>query len=201
MSTNQHRSAENAALTRVRSVGCLVGWLVGWLGMAQGMAMFEQDFICQTQLATSANLTLGRDWFRALDAAVLAAGGVDLQLCMMQPAHALASTTMRSVTNARATQDHVSPFSLSVSRARSFSFSFSFSLSVCARVYGLTYTWMYCAVPCCCALFLCRRTGLLSTACPSAGHRSSCTRLGSGHHATTSGLTPALMRAGRWTSF
>ena len=114
--------------------------------------MFEQDFICQTQLATSANLTLGRDWFRALDAAVLAAGGVDLQLCMMQPAHALASTTMRSVTNARATQDHVSPFSLSVTRARSF--SFSFSLSVCARAYGLTYTWMYCAVPCCC-VFLC----------------------------------------------
>jgi hypothetical protein len=76
-------------------------------GKQAGMVMFEQDFICQTQLATSTNLTLGRDWFRALDGAVLAAGGVDLQLCMMQPAHALASTTMRSVTNARATQDHV----------------------------------------------------------------------------------------------
>ena len=66
----------------------------------------EQDFICQTQPATSTNLTLGRDWFRALDAAVLGAAGVDLQLCMMVPAHALASTTMRSVTNGRATQDH-----------------------------------------------------------------------------------------------
>lgn len=32
--------------------------------------------------------------------------GVDLQLCMMQPSQALATTTMRSVTNARATQDH-----------------------------------------------------------------------------------------------
>ena len=40
----------------------------------------EQDFICQTQPATSTNLTLGRDWFRALDAAVLGAAGVDLQL-------------------------------------------------------------------------------------------------------------------------
>ena len=75
-------------------------------GKPAGMVMFEQDFICQTQGSTSLNLTLGRDWFRALDAAVLATDGVDLQLCMMQPAQALATTTMRSVTNARATQDH-----------------------------------------------------------------------------------------------
>ena len=49
---------------------------------------------------------MGRDWFAALDEAVLAAPGVDLQLCMMQPAQALQATTMRSVTNGRATQDH-----------------------------------------------------------------------------------------------
>ena len=46
---------------------------------------------------------MGRDWFAALDEAVLAAQGVDLQLCMMQPAQALAATRYIE----RAVQDRI----------------------------------------------------------------------------------------------
>lgn len=51
-------------------------------------------------------MTTGPRWFKALDAALPLGSGADLQLCMMNPAHALASTTMCSATNGRGTQDH-----------------------------------------------------------------------------------------------
>ena len=76
-------------------------------GSGAGMIMFEQDYLCATQRATASDLTTGDRWFAALDAAVLSHGsGADLQLCMMSPAHTLASTTMLSATNGRGTQDH-----------------------------------------------------------------------------------------------
>ena len=74
-------------------------------GSQAGMLMFEQDFLCATQHATAKDLTTGARWFKAMEDAVSEAG-MDLQLCMMNPAHALASTAMPSVSNGRATQDH-----------------------------------------------------------------------------------------------
>lgn len=74
-------------------------------GTEAGMKMFEQDYLCATQATTASDLTTGERWFAGMDAAVRKAG-IDLQLCMMYPAHALASTTMLSATNGRGTEDH-----------------------------------------------------------------------------------------------
>jgi hypothetical protein len=74
--------------------------------------MMEQDYICSSEAQTAADLSAGPGWFAALDEALGRASeagrsGVDLQLCMMNPAHALASTTMRHASNGRGTGDHV----------------------------------------------------------------------------------------------
>lgn len=104
-------------------------------GSAAGMLMFEQDYICSTSATTASHLGMGVRWFRSLDAAARAASPpVDVQLCstcagaagdgagaadsaavtaadlssaVMNPAHALASTLMRSASNGRGTGDHV----------------------------------------------------------------------------------------------
>jgi hypothetical protein len=72
------------------------------------MAQFEQDFLCsyswETDL-TVRDVTTGAAWLRAMDDAAVAAG-VSLQLCMMTPLHALASTQMRAATNGRGTSDN-----------------------------------------------------------------------------------------------
>ena len=75
-------------------------------GTRAGMAMMEQDYICSTTSATSRVLGAGEAWFRALDLGATA-NNVDVQLCMMNPAHALASTSMAHASNGRGTGDHV----------------------------------------------------------------------------------------------
>lgn len=60
------------------------------------MKMFEQDFLCT--YAASTNLTkgdvnTGMDWLQAMDTAAVEAN-ITLQLCMMCPAHVLASTEL-----------------------------------------------------------------------------------------------------------
>ena len=75
-------------------------------GTTAGMSMFEQDYICSTTAATSRALGVGRAWFAALESGARRAA-VDVQLCMMNPAHALASTLMASASNGRGTGDHV----------------------------------------------------------------------------------------------
>jgi len=74
-------------------------------GSEAGMVHFEQDYLCASTAATSTDLETGAAWFKALDSAV-AEAGIDLQLCMMTPAHALASTTMHRASNGRAASDH-----------------------------------------------------------------------------------------------
>lgn len=66
----------------------------------------SQDYICSSAGSTLHDIEMGRTWFEALDAAA-ATAGVDVQLCMMNPGHALASTYMHRATNGRATGDHV----------------------------------------------------------------------------------------------
>lgn len=75
-------------------------------GSKAGMAMFEQDYICSTTATTAQDKDAGAKWFEALDAAA-AAAQVDVQLCMMNPSHALASTLMHTASNGRGTGDHV----------------------------------------------------------------------------------------------
>jgi hypothetical protein len=75
-------------------------------GTAAGMVMMEQDYLCSSTSQTARDLTVGRRWFRAMDSAA-AKASVDVQLCMMNPAHALASTYMHTVSNGRGTGDHV----------------------------------------------------------------------------------------------
>ena len=77
-------------------------------GSKAGMVMFEQDFLTNYQWTT--NLTrydvgTGMTWLRAMDTAAREAN-ITLQLCMMAPAHALASTELGAVTNGRGTSDN-----------------------------------------------------------------------------------------------
>jgi hypothetical protein len=69
---------------------------------------FEQDFLCShntnTHL-TNRDVNTGRLWFEAMDAAALSAN-ITLQFCMMDATNALSTTTLRSVTNGRATGDN-----------------------------------------------------------------------------------------------
>ena len=60
----------------------------------------EQDYLCSSTAQTSRDLTVGPAWFAAMDAAA-AEAAVDMQLCMMNPAHALASTLMHAASNVR----------------------------------------------------------------------------------------------------
>ena len=80
-------------------------------GSKAGMVMMEQDYLCSSTVQTSADLTSGPAWFAAMDEALATAGesggGIDVQLCMMNPAHALASTLIHRASNGRGTGDHV----------------------------------------------------------------------------------------------
>ena len=85
------------------------GTHLGGRGVSKnGMRMFEQDFLCSINQYT--NLTRqdvfsGQTWFSAMNDAAETAN-VSLQLCMMNPIHTLASTTMSKATNGRATRDN-----------------------------------------------------------------------------------------------
>ena len=72
------------------------------------MKMFEQDFLCyydwNTNL-TNSDVSSGMEWLTALNTAAVEAN-ITLQLCMMQPIHALASTELSKVTNGRGTSDN-----------------------------------------------------------------------------------------------
>lgn len=72
------------------------------------MKMFEQDFLCYygwlTNL-TNSDVSAGMEWLHALNAAA-AEANITVQLCMMQPTHALASTELTVVTNGRGTSDN-----------------------------------------------------------------------------------------------
>ena len=70
------------------------------------MVMMEQDYLCSSTSQTSRDLAVGPQWFTAMDKAA-ATVQVDMQLCMMNPAHALASTLIMSASNGRGTGDHV----------------------------------------------------------------------------------------------
>mmetsp|Transcript_28175 Transcript_28175/g.52614 ORF Transcript_28175/g.52614 Transcript_28175/m.52614 type:complete len:774 (-) Transcript_28175:206-2527(-) len=78
-------------------------------GTKAGMKMFEQDYLSSinggTNL-TSLDLDSGDRFFGAMNEAALEAN-ITLQLCMMHPCHALATSAMQAVTNARASPDHV----------------------------------------------------------------------------------------------
>jgi hypothetical protein len=72
------------------------------------MRMFEQDFLCTYAASTNltkGDVTTGMTWLHAIDTAAVEAN-VTVQLCMMCPAHALASTELRAVTNGRGTSDN-----------------------------------------------------------------------------------------------
>lgn len=75
-------------------------------GSKAGMVMMEQDYLCSSTSQTSRDLSVGPEWFAAMDEAA-ARAQVDMQLCMMNPAHALASTLIHSASNGRGTGDHV----------------------------------------------------------------------------------------------
>jgi len=75
-------------------------------GSRAGMVHMEQDYLCSSTAQTSRDLTVGPAWFTAMDAAA-AEAAVDMQLCMMNPAHALASTLIHAASNGRGTGDHV----------------------------------------------------------------------------------------------
>ena len=77
-------------------------------GTSIGMKMFEQDFLCSTNTATlltNSDLTSGDQWMANMDAAAKTAS-TSLQWCMINPLHALASTKIHQMTNARATRDN-----------------------------------------------------------------------------------------------
>ena len=75
-------------------------------GSKAGMIMMEQDYLCSSTAQTAKDLNVGPMWFGAMHNATQNAG-VDLQLCMMNPAHALASTLIHAASNGRGTGDHV----------------------------------------------------------------------------------------------
>lgn len=72
-----------------------------------GMKLFEQDFLCSigpTGL-TNTDVDSGSNWLSWMDEAAMAYN-ITLQLCMANAYHLLQSTTMHSVTNARAGGDN-----------------------------------------------------------------------------------------------
>ena len=72
-----------------------------------GMRMFEQDFFSTTNSATTLlnrNISIGNLWLSAMDDAAVF-HNVTLQLCMMDPVHALQSSEMKQVTNGRGSKD------------------------------------------------------------------------------------------------
>ena len=77
-------------------------------GSRADMRMFEQDFLCyydwNTNL-TNSDVAAGMQWLTAMNTAAVEAN-ITLQLCMMQPIHALASTELSAVTNGRGTSDN-----------------------------------------------------------------------------------------------
>jgi hypothetical protein len=75
-------------------------------GSKAGMVMMEQDYLCSSTAQTARDLSVGPTWFAAMDAAAQQAS-VDMQLCMMNPGHALASTLLHAASNGRGTGDHV----------------------------------------------------------------------------------------------
>lgn len=78
-------------------------------GTGIGMKLFEQDFLCSEGIGgsglTSRDVGSGRIWLEQMNHAALAFN-VTLQLCMPDGYHILQSTTLQSVTNARATYDN-----------------------------------------------------------------------------------------------
>ena len=77
-------------------------------GTRAGMIMFEQDFLCAINTATTltnSDLATGLAWVEAINGAATTAN-VSLQWCMMNGVHALATTLATRVTNARATRDN-----------------------------------------------------------------------------------------------
>jgi len=85
-------------------------------GTTIGMKMFEQDFLCSlpwgiggTSL-TNQDVETGKNWFFYMDFAAQAYG-IKLQFCMADVYHILQSTSIRSVTNARATNDNTRDYS------------------------------------------------------------------------------------------
>ncbi|CAB9513155.1 expressed unknown protein [Seminavis robusta] len=78
-------------------------------GTKIGMKLFEQDFLCSQGIGrtnlTRTDVDSGRMWLSQMNDAALAYN-VTLQLCMPDSYHLLQSTTLQSVTNARATYDN-----------------------------------------------------------------------------------------------
>ena len=77
-------------------------------GTRANMIMFEQDFLCAISDATTLvnrDLETGEMWLRAMNDAARDVN-ISLQFCMMNGAHALASTLYSQVTNGRATRDN-----------------------------------------------------------------------------------------------
>ena len=77
-------------------------------GTGAGMVMFEQDFLCAINTdttLTNTDVDTGNAWLAAIDAAANDAN-ITLQFCMMNGAHALATTQAGRVTNGRATRDN-----------------------------------------------------------------------------------------------
>ena len=81
-------------------------------GSRARMRMFEQDFLCTYQWSTTlttSDVTTGMRWLHAMDEAAASftdydgkTANVTLQLCMMTPVHALASTELLQVAQAQA---------------------------------------------------------------------------------------------------
>eukprot|EP01060_Flectonema_neradi_P036837 TRINITY_DN721_c0_g1_i13.p1 TRINITY_DN721_c0_g1~~TRINITY_DN721_c0_g1_i13.p1 ORF type:complete len:780 (+),score=134.53 TRINITY_DN721_c0_g1_i13:115-2454(+) len=78
-------------------------------GTAIGMKMFEQDLLSVVNtrtLLTNSDTDTGDMWLDAMDAAAEELD-VSLQFCMMDPCHALKTTEIKKVTNARGSRDAV----------------------------------------------------------------------------------------------
>eukprot|EP01043_Picozoa_sp_COSAG02_P034822 COSAG02_NODE_2457_length_8810_cov_4.343933_7_plen_1170_part_00 len=76
-------------------------------GTKAGMRMFEQDFMCDISRSThltNIDVVTGQAWLDDMDAAAQSAN-ISLQICMINPVHALASTKLQKLTNTRATID------------------------------------------------------------------------------------------------
>lgn len=79
-----------------------------------GMTMYEQDWLTdvfRNMNATQSNLTAANDWLTAIGTAATALN-ITVQFCMASPRHIMQSSTIRAVTNARASGDyHYRPWS------------------------------------------------------------------------------------------
>jgi hypothetical protein len=84
-------------------------WLLSGAAREWGLATYLQDWLHNEMEGVSALLTdvaLGAAWLRQMGAGA-AAAGVNVQLCMAYPRHALASVEMPTATQVRASDDHM----------------------------------------------------------------------------------------------